>query len=184
MKNKIMPETLGKIWGLLKKNKYVMAVLLVGLVLILLPTGAPAAHKNADRSTGAQTEFSLSEQENRIAAALSKIEGAGRVTVVLTLQCSEEHIPAKNESESRSSSGGGESPETSMERSSSVVIVSTGGSNETPVILKYVYPRYQGALVVCEGADNAAVRLQIVRAVSGLTGLGTDKIIVTKMNKS
>ncbi|NMA25525.1 MAG: hypothetical protein GX936_07655 [Clostridiales bacterium] len=60
MKNKIMPETLGKIWGLLKKNKYVMAVLLVGLVLILLPTGAPAAHKNADRSTGAQTEFSLS----------------------------------------------------------------------------------------------------------------------------
>ena len=184
MKNKNMSETLGKIWGLLKKNKYVMAVLLVGLVLILLPTGSPAAKKDAVHTPEAQTAFSLSEQENRIAAALSKIEGAGKVMVVLTLRCSEEQILAKDESESRSAGGSGDSPETSVEKSSAVVIVSAGSSNETPVTLKYIYPQYQGALVVCEGADNAAVRLQLVRAVSGLTGLGTDKIIVTKMNKS
>ncbi|NLT15711.1 MAG: stage III sporulation protein AG [Clostridiales bacterium] len=184
MNSKKMTETLGKVWSLLKKNKYVMAVLLVGLVLILLPTGAPAAQKNADRSTDTQTAFSLSEQENRIAAALSKIEGAGRVTVVLTLQCSEEHVLAKDESESRSTGANGASPESSVEKSSAVVIVSAGSSVEAPVTLKYIYPRYQGALVVCEGADNAAVRLQLVRAVSGLTGLGSDKIIVTKMNKS
>ncbi|NLA87843.1 MAG: stage III sporulation protein AG [Clostridiales bacterium] len=184
MKNKNMAETLGKIWGLLKKNKYVMAVLLVGLVLILLPTGSPAAKKNTDRGSVSQTAFSLSEEENRIAAALSKIEGAGKVAVVLALKCSEEQVLAKDESESRSYGGSADSPEESVEKNSDTVIVSAGSSNQTPVTLKYIYPRYQGALVVCEGADNAAVRLQITKAVSGLTGLGTDKIIVTKLNKS
>lgn len=184
MKNKNMAETLGKIWVLLKKNKYVMAVLLVGLVLILLPTSSTNSGKNTESIPEAKTEFSLDELEIRIAAALSKIEGAGKVTVVLTLKSTAEQVLAKDESESRSSSGKGDSPESSIERSSTVVIISAGSSNETPVTLKYIYPEYQGALVVCEGADNAAVRLQLVKAVSGLTGLGTDKIIVTKMNKS
>ena len=44
-----------------------------------------------------------------------------------------------------------------------------------------VYPQFQGALIVSEGADNAAVRWNIVSAVSSLTGLGTDKITVVKM---
>ena len=46
---------------------------------------------------------------------------------------------------------------------------------------KTLYPVYQGAVVVCEGAERAAVRLAIVEAVSSLTGLGSDKISVIKM---
>lgn len=184
MKNKSITEALGKLWSLLKKNKYVMAVLLVGLVLILLPTGSTTDRKATDTISDATAAFSLSEQENKIAAALSKIEGAGKVIVVLTLKCSEEQVLAEDESESRSSDANGDVPESSVERTTSVVIVSAGSSIETPVTLKIIYPEYQGALVVCEGADIAAVRLQIVKAVSGLTGLGTDKINVTKMNKS
>jgi stage III sporulation protein AG len=184
MKNKNMSETLGKIWNVLKKNKFVMIILLVGLVLILLPTGTSAAKKNIESDTQAKTEFSLGDQENRIAAALSKIEGAGKVTVVLTLKCTSEQVLAKDESESTSSGSKGDSPENNMERSSTVVIISAGSSNEAPITLKYIYPEYLGALVVCEGAGNAGVKYQLIEAVSGLTGLGTDKIVVTKMNKS
>ena len=39
-------------------------------------------------------------------------------------------------------------------------------------------------LVVAEGADDPAVRLQLTDAVSSLTGLGADKITVTKMRVS
>jgi stage III sporulation protein AG len=184
MKNRNLQETFGKIWDLLKKYKYAAVVLFVGLVLILLPTGSAAAKKESAGMTEAQTAFSLGELENRMAAVLSKIEGAGKVTVLLTLKSSEEQVLAKDESESKSSSGTGDSAENSMEKSAAVVTVSSGSSYETPVTLKYIYPEFQGALVVCEGADNAAVRLQIVRAVAGLTGLGTDKIVVSKMNKS
>lgn len=185
MKNKNMTEITGKIWELIKKNKFVMIVLLAGLVLILLPTSGSASKNDASAPIKAATEdFSLSDQETRIAAALSKIDGAGKVTVVLTLKCTTEQVLAKDETESGSTSGKGDSSEYSSERTFTNVIVSSGSSNESPVTLKYIYPEYLGALIVSEGADNAEVKYQLVKAVSGLTGLGADKIIVSKMNKS
>lgn len=39
----------------------------------------------------------------------------------------------------------------------------------------------QGAAVVCDGADDARVRLAIVEAVSAYTGLGSDRIKVLEM---
>lgn len=38
-----------------------------------------------------------------------------------------------------------------------------------------------GAVVVCQGADLAQVRLNVTNAVSSYTGLGCDKITVLKM---
>ena len=38
-----------------------------------------------------------------------------------------------------------------------------------------------GAAVVCDGAPDAAVRLDIVRAVAAYTGLGADRISVLPM---
>ena len=46
------------------------------------------------------------------------------------------------------------------------------------VVTRETYPQYRGALVVCEGGGNDAVRLQVVSAVSALTGLGADKISI------
>ena len=43
-----------------------------------------------------------------------------------------------------------------------------------------LYPTYQGAVVVCEGAGSSTVRLAVVNAVSVLTGLSSDKISVVK----
>jgi stage III sporulation protein AG len=61
------------------------------------------------------------------------------------------------------------------------VLSDSGSGLETPLVVQETYPVYQGALVLCQGADNAAVRLDIVSAISGLTGLGADKITVIKM---
>ncbi len=40
-----------------------------------------------------------------------------------------------------------------------------------------------GAVIVCSGAENAKVRLEIIRAVNSYTGLPTDKITVLKMSE-
>ena len=42
----------------------------------------------------------------------------------------------------------------------------------------------EGAAVVCEGADDARVRLAVVNAVSAYTGLGSDRITVFTMAKN
>ncbi len=40
--------------------------------------------------------------------------------------------------------------------------------------------RWAGAVIVCEGGDSAAVRLQLTQAVAALTGLSADRIAVVK----
>ena len=92
--------------------------------------------------------------------------------MVLTLKSSVEQRVARDEStEYRTLSEGYE-----LSSESSAVLLRGGGAEE-PIVLKYVYPEYKGALIV---ADNvgASLRLELTNAVAALTGLSTDKISV------
>ncbi|MBR5094658.1 MAG: hypothetical protein IK095_06145 [Oscillospiraceae bacterium] len=40
-----------------------------------------------------------------------------------------------------------------------------------------------GAMIVCRGANDPKVRLDIIRAVASYTGFGSDKIAVLKMTE-
>lgn len=180
MKIKIVPDAFYGIAEKLKKYKFVLLVLLLGVVLILLPTGKDAKTEQPQAGGPEGAAFSLAEEEARIAEALSKIDGAGKVKVVLTLKTGVEQVLAYDTEEKEKRDPVGEDAE--LSKNASAVIISQGSSVQKPVTLKYIYPEYQGALVVSQGAGNAEVRLQLNRAVSALTGLGSDKITITKMN--
>ncbi|MDR1298825.1 MAG: hypothetical protein LBJ84_01060 [Oscillospiraceae bacterium] len=175
-------ERYAKIWGKLKKGGWAAIVLIVGFALFLLPGGNSGQSEDEGGADARLTvEFSLREQENRMSETLSEIAGAGRVRVMLTLSTGTEQILQKDSS--GSSKGPGDSGAES-EHSESTVIISRGGSVQSAVAAKYLYPKYQGALVVADGAGRADIRLELMRAVSGLTGLGADKITVSKMRSA
>ena len=168
--------------GKLLKNKFVLIVIAVGLIFILLPTGGGAGSVPEPRAAEI-TDFSLKEQERKIAEALSKIDGAGSVSVVLTLKTGGEQVLA-TDSEGSSKYAKGENGENTVQERETTVIISAGSQTENPVTVKYIYPEFKGALVVAEGAGDANVRLELMQAVAGLTGLKSDKITVSKMKKS
>ena len=62
--------------------------------------------------------------------------------------------------------------------SSSTVTLGRGSGNQEVVPLQTLAPQFQGALVVCPGGEDPEVCLQIIQAVSALTGLGSDRISV------
>ena len=64
------------------------------------------------------------------------------------------------------------------ERSISTVTLGRGSGSQEVVPIQTVAPQFRGALVVCPGGDDPGVRLQVIRAVSALTGLGSDCITV------
>lgn len=109
----------------LTKNKYVLAVLCLGLLLLLLPRRSGGTETAA--GTGDPLSASgipLDTESQRIAALLQQIRGVGAAEVLLS------------------------------------------GS---------------GAVVVCQGADQPSVRLDVTNAVAAYTGLGSDQISVIKM---
>ena len=157
--------------AVLGKYKYVLLVAVLGGLLLLWPmerkdgAAAPAGAEPAAGTDLAQTEKSMAD-------ILGKIEGVGRVEVMLTLHSGGERVLAQDSS--LRYSGSAQAPD-SYERSSQPV-TDAGGV----VVTHEKYPQYRGALVVCEGGGNDAVRFQVVSAVSALTGLGSDRIAVVK----
>ena len=113
-----------------------------------------------------RTEEKWAEEEARLAYALSQIEGAGRVVVVLSLRTSLEQEIAVNED----ANGRRET-----------VTLSRGGGVQSEVTLRYHYPEFQGALIVSQGANDPSVQLRLTQAVSALTGLRTDRITISPM---
>ncbi len=103
---------------------------------------------------------------------LGKISGVGKVDVMLSLHSGGERVLAQDSS--LRYSGSVQSPD-SYERSTQPV--TDGGG---VVVTKETCPQYRGALVVCEGGGDDGVRLQVAKAVSALTGLGSDRIAVVK----
>lgn len=162
----------------LKKYKYAALVFVLGIAILLLPIGKSSdSAKAAPVSTERTDDEYVRELEERLAALLSQVSGAGSVQVMLTLQTgsrteyqTDTHVTSdQNDAESRGSE----------ERKT--VILSEGSAYDKAAVSAVRYPQFQGALIVSEGADRSAVRLDLIRAVAALTGLNSSQITVVKL---
>lgn len=99
-----------KALDLLDKFKYPLLILVLGVILMLLPTGSAKSEE--------------AEGNERIQQMLSSVEGVGEAQVIIS---------------------------------------------------------ENGVVVVCRGAENATVRLDIIRAISAYTGFGSDRITILKL---
>lgn len=164
-------NTFVKIIDLIKKYRYAVFVLIIGLVLMSLPTFS----STTDDSITNKQEIPVLEAslEEKLSKILSQVNGAGRVQVILTVATGEEVVYQTDNDETNTADSSG--------RNTDTVTITDANRNENGLIRQVNPAVYQGAIVVCDGADNAAVRLAIVDAISKITGLGTNRISVLKM---
>ena len=159
-----------KVTGFLGKYRYVLLVLLIGLAFMLIPSrtaGDEEEPLQVQAETQARTD--ITEELTEI---LCQIEGAGRVKVMLTAATGETTVYQQDEDITSGENG-------SIRRET--VIITDSDRGQSGLVQQVNPPEYLGAIIVCEGADRAAVRLSIIEAVSKVTGLGTDRISVLKM---
>lgn len=153
-----------RVW--LGKYKLALLVLALGVVLLAWPTGgekpAPVSEDTRLHS------FDPEEVERKLERVLSKIDGAGEVTVALTVSDGVQRRYAVDETRR------GEEAQTQT------VIVSTGSGTQEAVSVGEHWPDFQGAVVVCQGGGDPEVRLLVTQAVCALTGLGSDRVTVCK----
>lgn len=168
-----------KLLKALGRYKLVLLAAAAGLVLLTWP-GDGERVETTPQPQISDGESSLRQLEKEMESILSKMNGVGRVDVMLTLQSGTELVLASNTT--LRYSGSPHNPD-DYDRSSETVTVS-GGSGDDVVVTQERSPQYRGALVVCDGGDNDAIRLRVVEAVSALTGLGSDRIAVVRWGSS
>ncbi len=165
-----MERKLGRIKEFFYKNRAVALVVLVGVLLMLLPTGKTEAQQPQRQETVSEPRENL---ETRLEQILSQVSGAGNVRVLLTQERGETSVYQLDRQEVTD----GDRREIRQD-----TITVTGSDRQQEGLLTQVEaPRYRGAVIVCQGGDNPTVRLSVVEAVSGATGLPSNRITVLKM---
>lgn len=147
----------------LEKYKYLVLVLLVGVGLMLIPS------RNEEKSTKGvvkENSIQIPSITEELEGILSNIKGAGKVKVMLTVKMGEQTIYQTD------------SPASDRQ---DTVIITDEDRAQNGLIQQIVSPVYRGAIILCQGADNANVCLAIKEAVSKVTGLDTSEISVLKM---
>lgn len=149
---------------ILKKYRFVLFVLLAGILLMTLP------REENPKSEVPQTRIKeqLPLQES-LAEILELIEGAGKVEVLLTEKTGTMTLYQTDEDYG--------AEDTHLD----TVLITGTDRVETGLIRQVNPPTYQGAIILCQGADSAYVRLSVVEAVMSVTGLTSDSITVLKM---
>ena len=158
--------------GWFKRYRLVWIIVAAGLCLLAIPSGADHGTETASEGVvGTEEEVSVEALEEKLSNILSRIEGAGKVSVMLTVKSGTQRILAKHIEDSQTAD---------MQEQTEEIVVISGKNGDEVVLIGRNYPDFQGALVVCPGGDNAQVRLEITNALSALTGLGAGRITVCK----
>lgn len=146
------------------KYKYAALILLLGVLLMNFPT--PPNYENKQETNAVPQQLQL---DDKLSLTLSQIEGAGKVCVLLSEAEGECILYQTNETLQNDSS-----------RLETVVITDSSRTQQGLIMQKNP-PKYQGAIVICQGAKNASVKLAVTEAVANITGLTFDHISVLSM---
>lgn len=123
--------------------------------------------------------------EERLTAALSRVEGIGEVQVMITLSSSRELVVERDTIGSRSATNEvdaqGGSRLVSQEQTQETVVCRSEGTASEPYVIKTLPPEVEGVLVVAEGAGTGTVNRTVTAAAQALFGIDAHKVSVVRM---
>lgn len=165
---------------------------LLGIILLLLGSfwGSAAVQVPEKQSpdAGAKAPISVKAESyeeilaDKLAALLSRIQGAGEVAVTITLEngSTQEHaknITKESRTVSEKDTAGGIRTTTETKESEQILLTKDNGTDR-PVVVREIKPAIKGVLVVAEGAYDSAVKANLMKAVEAGLGIPAHKITV------
>ncbi len=174
-------KLLSKIKNIKHIEVYLVVLLIVVVLIIWFADFGAETQESTNQSTNTSTVTQYTtDLENRLSATLSQIEGAGSVSVMITLDGSSQLILAYD-TESKSNTtdnttANGTTTKTNNTTANSTPIIINNNGQSTPLVLSEIMPEIKGVVVVCEGANNIRVKLNILEAVEALLGVSGSQI--------
>lgn len=184
-----------------KNNKKKVENLVVGILILIITVIAINTILSDDtkdkesKSSNTITNSTVAEMgqsntnslEDRLKSILSKIDGVGKVDVLISYSESSQIVPMFNENIKETSTeeqdeSGGKRVITENDVQKDVIYQEDNGQ-KTPITQKTIMPKIEGTIITAEGASDINVKENIIQAVSAATGLASHKIQVFEMSK-
>lgn len=166
-----------------KRNLKVILLVMVGILFIVLMFGFDFK-KDKQNIQVSQTNFNgyittidyCKLIENKLIDVLSAVDGAGQVSVMISVDGSPEIVYANEKDQTSSTNSSGSV--TTATYSSPIIINANGTS--TALVMTEILPAVKGVIVVASGAGNVATKLDLLDAVTTLLDITTDQVTILK----
>lgn len=161
-------KTFSKIFLKIKENKLLSIVVLFSIIVVLIVTFMGYNKKTTELDQENTINSYILNLEEKVKKALSSIEGAGKVDVVINIESGMETVLAMKTTTTEYGN------KTEIETSPIVI-------NGKTVVIKEQFPQIKGVLIVVEGGNNISVISKISRATMSLLDIEANKIEILKM---
>ena len=154
-----------------KHFETIIAIVAVVVMLVLYFSVKSGSSKSAQKATSVQTTVAsdyCEKTEQKLIAALESMSGVGKVKTVISWESGVEKVIAY------ATNSAGNTITTTP------TVIQTQGSSG-PIVLKELYPKALGVIIICQGGNNVAVKLDVMQAVSVLLDISQNKINVYPM---
>ena len=180
------------------ENAIVFVIILVVTIIIINTIWGGNESKKEEKTTqdnsvqlvnsDVESVETSGDTEKSIKQILSKINGVGKVEVLITYSESSQVVAMynekNNESQTKEEDKSGGTRTIQENTTDKEIVYKEENGKKVSVTEKMVMPKMEGALIVAEGANNAEVKTNIIQAVEALTGLATHKIQVLEMKSN
>ncbi len=158
-------------------RKILIAAALAAMLLLLLSTvscdGKKPSETDDKRKASSENIAEIErELEQRLEQIISKIDGAGSVSVMITLDSSSELLYERDRKVERNSDSASESYGSETE-------VVLAGSAKEPLQIGTVQPKVRGAAIVCSGASDPVIKERVANIAAKALDLGISRVYVT-----
>lgn len=188
-----MEKLINRIKEYLKNNnngefvRNILVLLIIGvMVFILADIMGSGRNKEAniiksvnDESYNNMPNDYTTVLERKLEDILSRLKGVGEVKVMITLEETEEVVPAfnttKNNENTKETDSQGGTREIIREDMTIQVVTGDEGS---PIVLKEIKPTIRGVIVIAEGADDLSVKEMLYEAVKTALGIPGNRVEV------
>ncbi len=124
--------------------------------------------------------------ENKLEQAISVMEGAGKVKVIVTVSASKELVVEKDMPVTRSNtvendSEGGSRNVNELNSMEETVYDRKSDGTSSPYVVKTLQPLVEGVVVIAQGGDRPEVKKNITEAIVALFDIEPHKIKIVKM---
>ncbi len=154
-----------------KKAKLLFAVGAAVIVLLLLSEFLPQRQTVKEDDSNAFAAAYTDALEERLTDLLSRVDGAGKVCVMITLDDSFENEYAAEKTVDGDSS------------KSTYPSFKNGSGTEDGLLVKVRRPKVRGAAIVAQGADDPRVKAALTDAAAAVLGVSSARVSVEKMTE-
>ncbi len=148
------------------KEKGSLAIILLlglaGVVLFVLGNNSDEQVQPTSVEEAQTLDAYIAALESRVAGMIAKIDGVSSVSVMLQPDGGEEHVYARNGSES-----------------SSQYVIIDGKNGDEALLVKRMEPKIRGAAVICKGGDDPKLQIKIVNLLCALFALQSNRVYVS-----